>query len=45
MYSQEYLDKAIIEAEKRGELKYDINNDGKVEEIIKYLETLSGVRI
>jgi len=47
MYSQGYLDKAIIEAEKRGELKYDINNDGKVglEEIIKYLETLSGVRL
>jgi len=47
MYSQEYLEKAIIEAEKRGELKYDINNDGKVglEEIIKYLETLSGVCI
>jgi len=47
MYTQGYLDKAIIEAEKRGELKYDINQDGKVglEEVIKYLETLSGVRI
>jgi len=47
MYTQGYLDKAIIEAEKRGELKYDINNDGKVglEEIIKYLETISGVRV
>jgi len=47
MYTQGYLDNAIIEAEKRGELKYDINNDGKVglEEVIKYLETLSGVRI
>ena len=47
MYTQEYLDQAIIEAEKRGELKYDINNDGKVglEEVIKYLETLSGVRV
>jgi len=47
MYTQGYLDKAIVEAEKRGELKYDINNDGKVglEEIIKYLETISGVRV
>jgi len=47
MYSQEYLNNAIIEAEKIGELKYDINNDGKVglEEVIKYLETLSGIRI
>ena len=47
MYTQGYLDNAIIEAEKRGELKYDINLDGKVglEEIIRYLETLSGVRI
>ena len=47
MYTQGYLEKAIIEAEKRGELKYDINQDGKVglEEVIKYLETLSGVRI
>jgi len=47
MYTQGYLEEAIIEAEKRGELKYDINNDGKVglEEVIKYLETLSGVRI
>ena len=47
MYTQGYLEKAIIEAEKRGELKYDINNDGKVglEEVIKYLETLSGIRI
>ena len=41
------MDNAIIEAEKRGELKYDINGDGKVglEEVIKYLETLSGVRV
>ncbi|KPA18641.1 hypothetical protein MHK_001139 [Candidatus Magnetomorum sp. HK-1] len=47
MYTQDYLDNAIIEAEKRGELKYDINGDGKVglEEVIKYLETLSGVRV
>jgi len=47
MYTKGYLDQAILEAEKRGELKYDINNDGKVglEEIIKYLETLSGVRL
>jgi len=47
MYTQGYLDKAVIEAEIRGELKYDINGDGKVglEEVIKYLETLSGVRI
>jgi len=47
MYTQGDLDKAIAEAEKRGELKYDINNDGKVglEEIIKYLETISGVRV
>ena len=47
MYTKEYFDNAILEAEKRGELKYDINQDGKVglEEIIKYLETLSGVRI
>jgi len=47
MYTQEYLDKAILEAEKRGELKYDLNGDGKVglEEVIKYLETLSGVRV
>jgi len=47
MYTKGYLENAIIEAEKRGELKYDINNDGKVglEEVIKYLETLSGVRI
>jgi len=47
MYTQGYLDKAIAEAEKRGELKYDINNDGKVglEEIIKYLETISGIRV
>jgi len=47
MYTQGYLDKAIAEAEKRGELKYDINNDGKVglEEVIKYLETISGVHV
>ena len=47
MYTQGYLENAIIEAEKRGELKYDVNNDGKVglEEIIKYLETISGVRV
>jgi len=47
MYTQGYLDKAIEEAEKRGELKYDINGDGKVglEEVIKYLETISGVRV
>jgi len=47
MYTQGYLDDAIIEAEKRGELKYDINQDGKVglEEVIRYLETLSGVRV
>jgi len=47
MYTQGYLDIAIKEAEKRGELKYDINNDGKVglEEIIRYLEQLSGVRL
>jgi len=47
MYTQGYLDEAINEAEKRGELKYDINNDGKVglEEVIKYLETISGVRV
>jgi len=30
MYTKEYLEAAIKEAEKRGELKYDINNDGKV---------------
>jgi len=43
MYTQGYLDQAIYEAEKKGELKYDINNDGKVglEEVIRYLETLS----
>ena len=47
MYTIGYLEKAIEEAEKRGELKYDINADGKVglEEVIKYLENLSGVRI
>ena len=47
MYTQGQLDKAILEAEKRGELKYDINGDGKVglEEVIKYLETISGVRV
>jgi Tol biopolymer transport system component len=47
MYTQGYLDSAILEAEIRGELKYDINGDGKVglEEVIKYLETLSGVRV
>jgi len=47
MYTQGELDIAIQEAEKRGELKYDINNDGKVgfEEVIKYLEILSGVRL
>jgi len=47
MYTQGYLDQAILEAEKRGELKYDINKDGKVglEEVIRYLETLSGIRV
>ena len=47
MYTVGYLEKAISEAEKRGELKYDINADGQVglEEVIKYLEDLSGVRI
>jgi len=47
MYTKDYVDNAIKEAEKRGELKYDINNDGKVglEEIIRYLEQLSGVRL
>jgi len=35
MYTEEYLKSAIIEAEKRGELKYDINNDGKVHEIVE----------
>jgi len=47
MYTQEYLERSILEAERRGELKYDINDDGKVgiEEIIKYLETLSNIRL
>jgi len=47
MYTESQLNDAIADAEKRGELKYDINNDGKVgiEEVIKYLETLSGVRL
>ena len=47
MFTKEYLESAIKEAEKRGELKYDINNDGKVglEEIIRYLEQLSCVKL
>jgi len=47
MYTQGYLDQVILEAEKRGELKYDINKDGKVglEEVIRYLEAISGIRI
>ena len=47
MYTSEQLNEEIVIAEKRGELKYDINGDGKVglEEIIKYLETISGVRL
>jgi len=47
MYTQGDLDQAVLEAEKRGELKYDINKDGKVglEEVIRYLETISGVRV
>jgi len=47
MYTEGYLQQAISDAEKRGELKYDLNNDGQVgiEEVIKYLEIISGVRV